>query len=171
MEDWIDPAATVLEMGPGDPSLGRRLQRLPNKVAKASAAASRMFLAEPTDRFDVAVSSRLIETFPNPDNLVRYAFNSLRGGGLIIIETPYHGYLKNLCLSLFNRWDRHLLSYRNWDPENVFDHDLATVRFWRPKSLKALLERHGFRVVKCAPSGGVPGFWAMVTIVGERPKG
>lgn len=33
---------------------------------------------------------------------------SLNDKGDIIISTPYHGYLKNLTLSLLNKWDSHM---------------------------------------------------------------
>jgi hypothetical protein len=32
---------------------------------------------------------------------------NLKDGGSIILTTPYHGYVKNLALSLFNAWDKH----------------------------------------------------------------
>lgn len=63
--------------------------------------------AEIEGRFDVTIAMEVIEHLYYPRSLLRAAWRSLRPSGTFILSTPYHGYLKNLILSLLNRWDKH----------------------------------------------------------------
>lgn len=60
--------------------------------------------------FDAATCLEVIEHLYSPDSALQFARKALKPGGLLILSTPYHGYLKNLAISLANRWDRH------WNP-------------------------------------------------------
>jgi isoquinoline 1-oxidoreductase beta subunit len=42
-----------------------------------------------------------------PASLIETANAILKPGGLAVICTPYHGYLKNLAISILDRWDDH----------------------------------------------------------------
>jgi hypothetical protein len=57
--------------------------------------------------FDAAMSTEVIEHLFSPHLLPCYARETLAAAGYLIISTPYHGYLKNLALSVFNKWDFH----------------------------------------------------------------
>lgn len=57
--------------------------------------------------FDVIVSSEVIEHLFSPAKFLANMNSLLRRDGMIILTTPYHGYLKNLALSIFNAWDKH----------------------------------------------------------------
>jgi 2-polyprenyl-3-methyl-5-hydroxy-6-metoxy-1,4-benzoquinol methylase len=59
------------------------------------------------DDFDLVVSSEVMEHLYFPARLLQSAYSVLRAGGSLIVTTPYHGYLKNLALSLVNKWDEH----------------------------------------------------------------
>jgi len=56
---------------------------------------------------DIVVSSEVIEHLYYPQRFLKNMASLIKPGGLIILTTPYHGYLKNLALSLFNYWDKH----------------------------------------------------------------
>ena len=60
--------------------------------------------------FDVVVSTEVVEHLVAPRNLPAFAAKVLRPGGHLIVSTPYHGYWKNLVLSLANRWDGILIN-------------------------------------------------------------
>jgi len=62
-------------------------------------------LAEPP--FDLVVSTEVVEHLYSPREWARGCFAALKPGGRLICTTPYHGYLKNLVLSLLNKWDAH----------------------------------------------------------------
>jgi len=59
------------------------------------------------DGFDVIVSSEVIEHLYNPKEFLLNMRKYLNDDGVIILTTPYHGYIKNLALSVFNAWDKH----------------------------------------------------------------
>jgi hypothetical protein len=57
--------------------------------------------------FDAAVSTEVVEHLFSPRALPRFAHAKIKAGGVFIVTTPYHGYLKNLVLCLANKWDFH----------------------------------------------------------------
>jgi hypothetical protein len=75
-------------------------------------------------------------------------------GGEIIISTPYHGYLKNLMLSVFNKWDKHL------DPMWYGGH----IKFWSRNTLSNALLNTGFANVEFKGCGRIPYFWKSMII-------
>ncbi len=50
--------------------------------------------------FDLVVSTEVIEHLYSPRAYIKSCFEALRPGGRFICTTPYHGYLKNLAISL-----------------------------------------------------------------------
>ena len=50
--------------------------------------------------FDIVVSSEVVEHLYSPREYAQGCFRALRPGGRFICTTPYHGYLKNLALSV-----------------------------------------------------------------------
>jgi hypothetical protein len=80
----------------------------------------------------------------------------MRAGGLAIVSTPYHGYWKNLSLSLVpGAWDRHHHPLR----------DHGHIKFWSIPSMRALLSAAGFRQVSFLRAGRVrPLAKAMIAI-------
>ena len=53
--------------------------------------------------FDAVVSTEVVEHLFSPHLLPVFARQIVRGGGYLVISTPYHGYLKNMALSVFNK--------------------------------------------------------------------
>ncbi len=108
--------------------------------------------------FDLVVSTEVIEHLFLPGHLPRFARKVLRPGGHLIISTPYHGYLKNLVLSVMDKWDAHHHPF--WDGGHV--------KFWSRKTLTQLLEEEGFAVKEFAGAGRFPGLWkSMVMVAGK----
>lgn len=99
--------------------------------------------------FDVVVSTEVIEHLYSPHRLPEFARSCLNKDGLLILSTPYHGYLKNLALSLFNKWDDHLTPL--WHGGHI--------KFWSRGTLTRLLEDAGFQVVGFHGVGRVPWLW------------
>lgn len=58
--------------------------------------------------FPIVVSLEVIEHCFSPKAYLETLFKLIEPGGLGIISTPFHGYWKNLALSLANKWDWHL---------------------------------------------------------------
>ncbi len=55
--------------------------------------------------FDIVVSTEVVEHLYAPREWARGCFAALRPGGKFICTTPYHGYLKNLLISITGTWD------------------------------------------------------------------
>jgi hypothetical protein len=90
---------------------------------------------------------------------VNFCKQVLNEKGELIISTPYHGYLKNLALSLFNKWDRH------WSPAWHGGH----IKFWSKTTLIRVLTDAGFTVIAFRGCGRVPYFWKSMIIKAKLP--
>jgi SAM-dependent methyltransferase len=101
------------------------------------------------DKFDLVISSDVIEHMYRPSDLIKYAFQILRPGGHLIVGTPYHGYLKNLALSILNRWDSHCGV--EWDGGHI--------KFFSVKTICSLITRHNFKGLQLYFYGRVPFLW------------
>jgi 2-polyprenyl-6-hydroxyphenyl methylase/3-demethylubiquinone-9 3-methyltransferase len=109
--------------------------------------------------FDVAVSTEVIEHLFRPSALPRFAAAVLKPRGHLILTTPYHGYLKNLALSLANGWDRHFSPL--WDGGHI--------KFWSPATISQLLIQEAYDVVRVTGSGRLPWFWkSMIAVARKR---
>jgi 2-polyprenyl-6-hydroxyphenyl methylase/3-demethylubiquinone-9 3-methyltransferase len=73
------------------------------------------------------------------------------------LTTPYHGYLKNLALSLADRWDRHHTAL--WDGGHI--------KFWSRRSLAILMKQEGFAVEHFWGCGGLPLLWKSMMLAGH----
>lgn len=110
-------------------------------------------------KFDTIISTEVIEHLFDPRGFVELCKNILRNNkkGIIIISTPYHGYLKNLLLSLFNKWDTHLDPL--WDGGHI--------KFWSRKTLTKLLIEFKFSNIKFYGCGRIPFLWKSMIITAE----
>ncbi|MGV8879830.1 MAG: class I SAM-dependent methyltransferase [Sphingobacteriaceae bacterium] len=106
--------------------------------------------------FDVVISTEVIEHLYDPRTFIRFCKQLFRNksNGCLLISTPYHGYLKNLALSLFNHWDQHLNPL--WDGGHI--------KMWSKKTLIKLLEEEGFQVTAFYGCGRLPYFWKSMMI-------
>ena len=105
-------------------------------------------------KFDTVIATELIEHLYDPEDFIVFCKQALDGKGEIILSTPYHGYLKNLVLSLFNKWDTHL------DPFWVGGH----IKFWSAATLSRLVTKNGFTDVIFKGCGRIPYFWKSMII-------
>ncbi|MCK5015841.1 MAG: class I SAM-dependent methyltransferase [Candidatus Peribacteraceae bacterium] len=108
--------------------------------------------------FDVVVSTEVIEHLYAPQLLPAYANRVLKKGGKLIITTPYHGYLKNLSLSILNKWDSHLDPF--WDGGHI--------KFWSKSTLTKLLKNNGFEILEFRGVGRVSFLWKSMLIVCQK---
>jgi len=108
--------------------------------------------------FDVAVSTEVIEHLYAPHLLPRFAQPLVRPGGHLVITTPYHGYWKNLALSVLDKWDHHHTAL--WHGGHI--------KFFSRRTLSQLLEENGWRVRRFQGIGRLPGLWKSMLLVAER---
>jgi len=110
--------------------------------------------------FDLVVSSDVIEHLYNPLEFLETAHALLRPGGIAVIGTPYHGYLKNVAISLAGKWDVH---------HSVHWHG-GHIKFFSAPSLRKLMLRAGFADPRFHYYGRVPGFWKNMIAVSVKPE-
>lgn len=116
-------------------------------------------LPEPlqTIKFDTIISTEVIEHLYSPRDYLQFCRRIFEktGGGQLIITTPYHGYLKNVILSLSNKMDKHFTVL--WDGGHV--------KFWSKKTLSEVLVENSFKVKQFIGCGRVPYVWKSMMIV------
>lgn len=108
--------------------------------------------------FDLVVSTEVIEHLYEPQHLVQTAFSILRPGGQFVISTPYHGYLKNVAISVLDQWDlHHSVHWRG-----------GHIKFFSVASLTAMLREAGFNQPRFEYYGRFAGFWKNMIAVATR---
>lgn len=115
-------------------------------------------LLDAEGQFDAVVSTEVIEHLFSPHLLPQFAAKVLDKDGLLIISTPYHGYLKNLILSIFNKWDDHHTAL--WHGGHI--------KFWSRKTLTELLQTNGFKVAQFKGAGRAPWLWKSMILVARK---
>ena len=108
--------------------------------------------------FDAVVSTEVIEHLFLPRQLLDFASAKLRPGGTLLLTTPYHGYLKNLVLSLCDRWDPHFSPA--WDGGHI--------KFWSRRTLTRFLRQADFEVVGFTGLGRLPYLWKSMLLVARK---
>lgn len=111
-------------------------------------------------QFDVIVSTEVIEHLYDPRAMPRLVTRLLRPGGVMLVTTPYHGYLKNLALSLLNKWDQHHTPF--W----LHGH----IKFWSRKTLTQLFEEEGLQFISFKGLGRIPWLWMTMLLEFKSPK-
>jgi 2-polyprenyl-3-methyl-5-hydroxy-6-metoxy-1,4-benzoquinol methylase len=101
--------------------------------------------------FNTILSTEVIEHLYAPREYLDFCKKILvaSGGGELILSTPYHGYLKNLVLSLSGQMDRHFTVL--WDGGHI--------KFWSRKTLSGVLTERGFGEVQFTGCGRLPYMW------------
>jgi 2-polyprenyl-3-methyl-5-hydroxy-6-metoxy-1,4-benzoquinol methylase len=108
--------------------------------------------------FDVVVSTEVVEHLFSPHLLPQYAAKLLVDGGLLIVTTPYHGFLKNLALSMVDGWDKHHTAL--WHGGHI--------KFWSRRTLTKLLQDNGFEVIEFFGVGRLPYLWKSMVLVAKK---
>jgi len=168
-------AKTVLDAGCGNGALAGYLAARGYQVTGVDASPSGVQVAQshfpqvkfelgtfddaPPGVFDAVCSTEVIEHLYSPHLLASYSFAALKPGGIFVLSTPYHGYLKNLAISIFGKWDSHHTAL--WHGGHI--------KFWSRKTLTSLLEEAGFEVTDFRGAGRVPLLWKSMILMARRP--
>lgn len=141
----VDPSATGIE------------------IAQKYRPSSRFYLRSTSDdlakefgAFPLVVSLEVVSFVLDPALFAKRVHELLEPGGVALVSAPYHGYLKNLLLSLTGRWDRHLDPF--WCG--------TLLRFFSLNTYRRLWVEAGFDQVEIIRVGRLPPFAkAMVAIL------
>jgi 2-polyprenyl-6-hydroxyphenyl methylase/3-demethylubiquinone-9 3-methyltransferase len=116
-------------------------------------------LATDFGRWPFVLCLEVVEHVYFPHRLARTLFELCEPGALAIVSTPYHGYWKNLALSMVpGAWDRH------HHPMNDHGH----IKFWSTCTLRALLLQAGFKAVRFNRVGRIPALAKSMIAIAEN---
>ena len=115
-------------------------------------------LGDDAHAFDAVVSTEVIEHLLYPRRLLRFARGVLPVGGHLIVTTPYHGYLKNLALALFDKFDAHHHPLR----------DGGHVKFFSPRTIRRLMLEEGFHTLHISGAGRLPLLWKSMVVLAVK---
>jgi len=107
---------------------------------------------------DVITAIEVIEHLFDPERFLVNAAKMLRPGGRLLLSTPYHGYLKNLAISLGNGWDKHFGVHQPG----------GHIKFFSPATLERMLLKTGFTGLKFTFVGRYPLLWKSMICVACR---
>ena len=107
---------------------------------------------------DCVLSLEVLEHLFNPNKLFEQSYRALRPGGYFIVSAPYHGYIKNLSISLVNGWDWH------FSVERVGGH----IKFFSRRTLGQMAHKAGFRNLYFKGAGRLPWVWKSMIMVAQK---
>ncbi|MER9061654.1 class I SAM-dependent methyltransferase [Mesorhizobium sp. M0698] len=110
--------------------------------------------------FDMVLSLEVVEHLYDPRAFARNVYELLNPGGVAVISTPYHGYIKNLALAVTGRMDAHFWAL--WDGGHI--------KFWSIQTLSALLNEVGLEVVRFERVGRIPSLAKSMIAIAQKPK-
>ena len=175
-----EPSARILDLGCGNGYVASLLARLGYRVIGVDVSEDGIALARRAypevefyvcsvyeDRLaeivkgevDCVLALEVIEHLFWPARLFEQSYLLLREGGWLIISTPYHGYLKNLVISLLGGWDRH------FEVEREGGH----IKFFSKRTLGRMAEAVGFRNLRFQGAGRLPWLWKSMILVAQKP--
>ena len=164
------PRGAILDLGCGNGAIARALIARGYDVYGVDASASGIAIANveapghffvldvssgqlPAElagkRFDLVISTEVIEHLYDPRGFIAFARRILVGGGEFIVSTPYHGYFKNVALAIVGKLDGHFTVL--WDGGHI--------KFFSRTTLEQMLRTQGFEVTSFAGAGRLPWLW------------
>ena len=176
---YKDGTAKILDVGCGNGHATSHLARLghsvmgvdasPKGIAIARAAHANVrfeicsvyddkFLDVVGDQIDCVVALEVVEHLYNPSRLFEQSYRALKGGGYLVLSTPYHGYVKNLALSVVNGWDRHF----------GVDWEGGHIKFFSKNTLARMACQAGFTRPRFKGVGRLPGLWKSIIMIVQK---
>lgn len=95
-------------------------------------------LAARFGHFPIVLSLEVIEHVYSPKLFAQRTYDLLEPGGIAIVSTPYHGYLKNLALAVTGKMDNHFTAL--WEGGHI--------KFFSRATMAQLFENAGMREIE-----------------------
>lgn len=179
LRDVLSGPSRVFEIGCGNGINARRMAALGHRIVATDFSASGIEqarraeltevqfeqasvydpLVERFGQFDAVVALEVVEHLYFPRALVSSALALLRPGGVLLLSTPYHGWLKNVAIALSGRFDRHV------DP--LWDH--GHIKFFSPATLRRMVREGGLQPLSVERLGRIPPLAKSMLLVARKP--
>src|ERR1700677_1911842 len=111
-------------------------------------------------QFDVVLCTEVIEHVYNPRGLLKTCHDLLKPNGMLVLTTPYHGYLKNLMMAVTGKLDGHFTV--------LWDH--GHIKFWSHKTMREVLTESNFTNIKFSGAGRIPWLWKSMVVRAEKTR-
>jgi len=109
--------------------------------------------------FDLVYSAEVVEHLYDPRSFMAGCYAATKPQGRFICTTPYHGYWKNLVISLAGGWDKHA--------NPLFDG--GHIKLFSRKTLSVLMVEAGFEKLQFRGAGRYPYLWKSMVIGCTKP--
>lgn len=116
-------------------------------------------LAATYGTFPIVISLEVVEHVYAPRDDARQLYRLVKPGGIAVVSTPYHGYLKNVALAVSGKLDSHFTA--------LWDH--GHIKFWSKKTLEQLLREAGFDHIEFYRVGRLAPLAKSMIAVARRP--
>jgi len=136
----------------------REFPEIKDRFEKHDCYVSQLPASLPAKDYDAVLSVEVIEHLYEPRVYLKNINSWLKPAGMLVITTPYHGYLKNLALSVAGAWDKHF----------TVDWDGGHIKFFSRKTLILMLEEAGFEAVSFYGCGRVPFLWKSMVLTARK---
>ena len=111
-------------------------------------------------QFDAIYSTEVIEHVVLARRFAQNCFRLLKPGGIVVLSTPYHGWLKNVTIALSDGSDAHFGPQTDW----------GHIKFWSARTLGGLLWDAGFDQVEYQGAGRVSYLWKSMVMAARKPR-
>jgi 2-polyprenyl-3-methyl-5-hydroxy-6-metoxy-1,4-benzoquinol methylase len=105
-------------------------------------------------RFDAVISIEVLEHIYRPRTALQNLRAVMASGATLILSTPYHGWLKNVAISLAGDWDFHHGALIEG----------GHIKFWSRRTLTIALREAGFEPIEWCGRGRVPWLWKSIMV-------
>ncbi|AJC80606.1 SAM-dependent methyltransferase protein [Rhizobium etli bv. phaseoli str. IE4803] len=109
--------------------------------------------------FDAVISLEVVEHVYDPKAFTSTMYDLVKPGGIAVVSTPYHGYLKNVALAALGKMDDHFMPLK----------DHGHIKFWSRNTLSTLLLDAGFHSIRFEYVGRIPALAKSMIAVAEKP--
>lgn len=140
----VDYGFDVTGVDPSEQGIAAGKQRAPRANLHVGSAYDD--LASIYGQFPIVISMEVAEHCYYPRKFAKTFYDLIADGGVGVLTTPYHGYLKNVALALTGKMDAHFTVL--WDGGHI--------KFFSINTLRQLLEEVGFKNISFRRIGRVP---------------
>ena len=143
-----------------DPSTtGVRLANLESSGIRVELGSAYEALSDKYGQFPFVISLEVVEHLYSPRVFARTLYDLVEPGGVAIVSTPYHGYIKNLAMAITGKLDSHFTV--------LWDH--GHIKFWSIRTLTKLLTEAGFVDIQFDFAGRTKILAKSMIAVAKRP--